>query len=206
MSRDTNVLGNVYDKYNTRNPVSRLLFRSFLKSFHELLRSVSVSSLLEVGCGEGNLSQLIAGWFEEEISICSVDLSGDLFDPGIVSQPRISFSAQSVYQLAFPRDSFDMVVAAEVLEHLANPKHALSEIRRVARSFVLLSVPREPIWRVMNLARFAYWRELGNTPGHIQHWSVSHFLSLVSRNFEIVQVRKPLPWIIVLAVKKGLGS
>jgi ubiquinone/menaquinone biosynthesis C-methylase UbiE len=146
------------------------------------------------------------GWVEEGIGICSVDLSSDLFDPNIVSQPRIFFSAQSVYELGFPADSFDMIVAAEVLEHLANPEQALSEIRRVSRGFVLLSVPREPIWRVMNLARFAYWRELGNTPGHVQHWSMRGFLALVSRDFEIIEVRKPLPWIVVLAVKKAFSS
>jgi hypothetical protein len=30
-------------------------------------------------------------------------------------------------------------------------------------------VPREPIWRIGNMARGRYLGDLGNTPGHIQH-------------------------------------
>ena len=36
---------------------------------------------------------------------------------------------------------------------------------------LLVSVPREPLWRGLNMARGAYMRDLGNTPGHVNHWS-----------------------------------
>jgi len=97
-------------------------------------------------------------------------------------------------------------VGAEVLEHLEDPRVALREIQRTAAGYVLLSVPREPVWRAMNLARFAYWRDLGNTPGHLQHWSSGAFVNLVRAFFEILEVRRPLPWTVVLAVKKESGS
>jgi len=59
-------------------------------------------------------------------------------------------------------------------------------------------VPREPIWRILNMARGKYWRALGNTPGHLQHWSRSGILGLLAEHFEIVEVRTPLPWTMVL--------
>ena len=39
-------------------------------------------------------------------------------------------------------------------------------------------VPREPVWRVLNVARGRYVRWLGNPPGHIQHFSRAAFLAL----------------------------
>ena len=48
------------------------------------------------------------------------------------------------------------------------------------------------------MARAKYVTSLGNTPGHVQHWSSADFLRLVGRYCEIVAVRRPLPWTMVL--------
>ena len=48
--------------------------------------------------------------------------------------------------------------------------------------FILLSVPKEPIWRICNMARGKYWKDLGNTPGHIQHWTKKKFCRMVVNN------------------------
>ncbi|WP_207642472.1 hypothetical protein, partial [Desulfosporosinus sp. I2] len=63
---------------------------------------------------------------------------------------------------------------------------------------IILSVPREPLWRILNLARGKYIPDLGNTPGHIQHWSKKSFLRLVNRYFDVLEVKSPLPWTMVL--------
>ena len=196
------VLGNVYDKYQTRNPVARYLFRKFLASFQELLDIIEVDKILEVGCGEGHLTRFLNGWLQPG-RLCAVDLSPDLFEPKYRQQQTALFSCQSVYQLGFRESSFDLIVGAEVLEHLERPGAALREVHRVASKYLLLSVPREPVWRLLNIARLAYWREFGNTPGHLQHWSSREFVSLVSTFFEVLEVRNPLPWTMVLAVKKA---
>ena len=52
-----------------------------------------------------------------------------------------------------------------------SPEATLAEMARVARRHLLVSVPREPLWRGLNMARGAYLRDLGNTPGHVNHWS-----------------------------------
>jgi ubiquinone/menaquinone biosynthesis C-methylase UbiE len=205
METDKPVLGNVYDKYTTQNPIAHLLFQNFLQSVRGLLEKVPADSVLEVGCGEGHLSQLLTSWLQPS-RICGVDLSPKLFEPEHRVDMSVMFSCQSAYRLGFRGNSFDLVVGAEVLEHLAEPLSALREIQRVAGRYVLLSVPREPIWRVMNFARFTYWRDLGNTPGHLQHWSSGSFVDLVGSLFEILEVRRPLPWTVVLAVKKVPGS
>ena len=55
------------------------------------------------------------------------------------------------------------------------PRGPAARARRDARAararHLLVSVPREPLWRALNMLRGAYWRALGNTPGHLNHWS-----------------------------------
>ena len=71
-------------------------------------------------------------------------------------------------------------------------------LAQLARPHLIASVPREPLWRILNVARGRYWLELGNTPGHLQHWSGSTFTALLAERFELVEVRYPLPWTMAL--------
>ena len=75
---------------------------------------------------------------------------------------------------------------------------ALAELSRVCSGAFIASVPFEPIWRVGNLARRRYVRDLGNTPGHLNHWSKASFVRMLARHGEIVAVRSPFPWTMVL--------
>ena len=100
--------------------------------------------------------------------------------------------------LAFADGSFELVAAIEVLEHVADPPAALAEMARVAARWLLVSVPREPLWRMLNLARGAYVGELGNTPGHLHHWTPGSFRRLLAGHGEIVSARAPLPWTMLL--------
>nr|WP_256444588.1 methyltransferase domain-containing protein [Aquihabitans sp. G128] len=104
-------------------------------------------------------------------------------------------------RLPFEADTFDLVLAIEVLEHVPYPELALSELHRVARRDVVVSVPREPIWSAANLARGKYLKDLGNTPGHINHWSKKGFAELVGRRFDVRAVHSPFPWTMVAAAK-----
>ena len=49
------------------------------------------------------------------------------------------------------------------------------------------------------MARGKYLSTLGNTPGHVQHWSRRAFARLVDRHFEVTAVHSPLPWTMVAA-------
>jgi 2-polyprenyl-3-methyl-5-hydroxy-6-metoxy-1,4-benzoquinol methylase len=100
--------------------------------------------------------------------------------------------------LPYADGEFDLVCATEVLEHVPGPEHVVAEMARVAARHLLVSVPREPLWRALNLARGAYVRELGNTPGHLNHWSRHGFATLLARHGEVVELRTPLPWTMLL--------
>ena len=88
----------------------------------------------------------------------------------------------------------DLTVCCEVLEHLEDPLEGLEALYRSRAPSLIVSVPREPLWRVMNMVRLRYWGALGNTPGHLNHWSARRFVDFAARRFHVEEVRQPLPW------------
>ncbi len=200
------VAGNVYDKYRTRNPLAQALQRRFLEVLKELWiaqpQGFGVGTVLEVGCGPGDLADHLPLGGARYLGI-DVSLRETL--RASWDYPNRSFLPASAYRLPFPDGSFDTVVCCEVLEHLEEPRRGLEEIARVCRQQVLISVPWEPVWRVLNVLRGAYWKDLGNTPGHLQHFSRRQIVDLVSDHFDIVAVRTPLPWTMVLARCRANG-
>ena len=113
-------------------------------------------------------------------------------------RPNLEYRVEEATSLSFADDEFDVATAIEVLEHVPDPDATLAEMTRVARSHLLVSVPREPLWRIVNMARGAYWKSLGNTPGHVNHWSRVGFVSLLTRHGTVEEIRSPFPWTMLL--------
>ena len=193
--------GNTFNKYASGNPIARRLVQGFLKSHRELLSRISANRVLDVGCGEGFLLAQIQDDLPEA-RVTALDL-----DPATVAESRDCCPSAGVLvadaeQLPFPTGSFDLVVACEVLEHLPHPHQAVAEFRRVLADdgVLLASVPWEPVWRMLNVARGAYLSDWGNTPGHLNHFSRRDFLQLVEQSgFRVREIRRPFPWTFLLA-------
>jgi 2-polyprenyl-3-methyl-5-hydroxy-6-metoxy-1,4-benzoquinol methylase len=199
VSRDGVVTGNTYDKYGSSNPLVRRLMNGFERDLDELLELASPGSLLDVGCGEG---VLVHRWAARlgAARVVGIDLEEESIQAGWAERqaPNLEYRVMEAANLPFADGEFELVSAIEVLEHLPDPEHTLSEMARCARGHLLVSVPREPLWRMLNMARGAYWPALGNTPGHLNHWSRRSFVELLSRHGEVVEVRSPFPWTMLL--------
>lgn len=197
ISEDNIIAGNYYDKYASNNPIARYLMDGFFASFDQLLAMTPDRNVHEIGCGEGHLSARIAATGR---NVHSTDFSTAVIASAkqLNNIPNVSFEATSVYELTADKHSAPIIVCCEVLEHLEEPEKALEIISQLAQGHLIFSVPREPIWRVLNMARGKYWSDLGNTPGHLQNWSSTSFRTMISRYFDIVELRKPLPWTMVL--------
>ena len=170
--------GNTYDKYGSTNPVVRRLMAQFEGTLADLFAHAAPGSVLDVGCGEGILTYR---WAEQlgERRIVGIDLE----DPKLRSEwaarqrPNLEYRAMPAHDLPFAADEFDLAAAIEVLEHVPDPRRTLAEMTR---------------------ARGAYLRELGNTPGHVNHWSRRAFEHLLGDYGEVVQARSPFPWTMLL--------
>jgi 2-polyprenyl-3-methyl-5-hydroxy-6-metoxy-1,4-benzoquinol methylase len=191
--------GNTYDKYGSTNPVVRRLMAGFETTLEELFARAAPSSVLDVGCGEGVLT---ARWAEQLGTgrVVGIDLEDAKLrrEWALRPRPNLEFRAMTAESLPFDDGEFDLATATEVLEHVPDPERTLSEMARVASRHLLVSVPREPLWRALNVGRGAYVRELGNTPGHVNHWSRRGFLRLLERHGDVLETRSPFPWTMVL--------
>jgi 2-polyprenyl-3-methyl-5-hydroxy-6-metoxy-1,4-benzoquinol methylase len=191
--------GNTFDKYGSSNPLVKRLMAGFHSTLDELWSHAAPRSILDVGCGEGVLT---AEWAERlgDGRIVGIDLD----DPKLRaewerrSRPNLEFRAEEATSLSFADDEFDLACAIEVLEHVPEPEATVAEMARVASRHLLVSVPREPLWRGLNMARGAYLRDLGNTPGHVNHWSKRAFVEMLSRYGTVEEARSPFPWTMVL--------
>jgi 2-polyprenyl-3-methyl-5-hydroxy-6-metoxy-1,4-benzoquinol methylase len=191
--------GNTYDKYGSTNPVVRRLMSKFEATLDELFEQAAPRSILDIGCGEGVLT---SRWAERlgDGRVVGIDLE----DPKLQAEwdkrrrPNLEYRTMLAENLPFAENEFELATAIEVLEHVPDPEHTVEEMARCASAHLLVSVPREPLWRGLNMARGAYWRDLGNTPGHLNHWSKRSFVELLSRHGEVVEARSPFPWTMLL--------
>jgi 2-polyprenyl-3-methyl-5-hydroxy-6-metoxy-1,4-benzoquinol methylase len=198
VDREGTVTGNTYDKYGSNNPVVKRLMANFEGTLEALFRAASPASLLDVGCGEGVLTHKWAQRIDGRV------VGIDLDDPQLHEEwegrqaANLEYMVMKAENLPFGDNEFDVASAIEVLEHVPDPEHTVSEMARVASGHLLVSVPREPLWRGLNMARGAYLRDLGNTPGHVNHWSKRGFVQLLERYGTVEEARSPFPWTMLL--------
>jgi 2-polyprenyl-3-methyl-5-hydroxy-6-metoxy-1,4-benzoquinol methylase len=190
------VIGNAWDKYSSRNPIVQWMMSAFESALLDFVAKASPKSIHEVGCGEG---YWVLRWNKRGLPVRGSDSSKNIIEIARKNAMECGlspslFESRSIYDLDTVRDSADLVVCLEVLEHLENPEAGLRALQRITRQHLIVSVPREPLWRLLNLARGKYIAHCGNTPGHIQHWSKNGFIKLIQKYFEVVGTKNPLPW------------
>jgi len=202
------VHGNYFDKYRTRNPAARYLTRGFLQAWDGMLDSIlrdgPVNRILEVGCGDGFLLTHTIKRLAPGRRAVGVDPGIDVLKHGITGPRGPDFVNGTIYALPFPDASFELVTVPEVFEHLDAPEEGLAEVLRVSSRYLLASVPWEPVWRVMNVLRGAYWMAFGNTPGHVNHFTRRGFIRFMEKKTDLRRIRKPFPWTMILAEKPRL--
>jgi 2-polyprenyl-3-methyl-5-hydroxy-6-metoxy-1,4-benzoquinol methylase len=189
-------------KHESNNPIQRALIGRFKSQAVRLVHSIAPRSILEVGCGEGYmLEALVHGGVSA--SLHGVDFSTPaIADARARLGDRAQLEARDARELADHGDQFDLVMMLEVLEHIPNPGQMLPILERLTRRHLLLSVPWEPMFRGLNMARGKHVRAFGNDPEHVNHWSRRGFFRFVEQRFTIVEAPLVAPWTMVLAEKR----
>lgn len=194
-----NVGGNYFQKHTSKNPFVKYLMWQFHDQLLLLIKKAHGKALLDVGCGEGFTTEEIRK--ATALKIKGIELEADVVEQAKKLHPNISFAVGSAYEIDERKESYDLVLASEVLEHLEEPETALIEMKRVSRKYCVFSVPNEPWWRIVNVLRGAYLSDLGNTPGHLNHWSKRSFEKMLKKHFKHVEVRNALLWNMALCEK-----
>lgn len=193
-----------YRKHTAKNPVQRWLIRNFEKTLAKEVKKIKVSSILDAGCGEGFTLEYLRN---EKIGKTyeGIDFLKRAIEIGKKIHPKIKLKEASIYKLPYKKDSFDIVLCTEVLEHLEDPQKAVEEMFRVSKKYVLVSVPNEPIFMGSNFLRGKNWSRLGNDIEHINHWTFFGIENFVKKNagvkVKVVSKKYPFPWTMLLFKK-----
>ena len=193
-----------YRKHTSKNPLQKFLIDNFKKTLAKEVKKLNVNSILDGGAGEGftleylrvrNIGKTYEG----------IDFFGKAVEIGSKIHPKITLKKESIYELPYKDNSFDLVLSTEVLEHLKEPKIALKEIVRVSKKYVLLSVPNEPIFMLSNLLRGKNVSRFGNDIEHINHWGFLGFERFVKENVgikvHVLSKKYPFPWTMLVLEK-----
>jgi SAM-dependent methyltransferase len=130
--------------------------------------------VLDLGCGDGGtaartLLERGCEYVGVDVSEKAVRLANDQgFDARLIDDAA---------SLPFAAESFDAVLAIEVLEHLFLPQLAAAEVHRVLKpqGVFILSVPNVAYWRRrLDLAIFGRWNPFGDDLSVEQPWRDPH--------------------------------
>lgn len=186
-------------KYKSENPLQRLLIRRFMAKLTELFDATQpAQSVLEIGCGEG----FVTGQLSERHTVDSyvgIDLDAQDIERLKAKFPVVDAHQASIYDLSFLERDFDVVVCAEVLEHLEDPDAALRQIVGRNPRWVVLSVPHEPWFCLSNFARGKNLTRFGNDPDHVNLWSRRGFRKVIDPHLAVERHETSYPWQLVLA-------
>lgn len=191
-----------YRKYASKNPIQRFLINNFLKTVFLCLEGLTITSVLDAGCGEG----FVLSEFKNRNIDCvleGIDSSEQALRAGRELFPYLTMKKGDIYHLPYEDNSFDLVLCTEVMEHLDDPVTVLNEIIRVSGQYCLFSVPNEPVFMMSNLLRGKNISRWGNDIDHVNHWSSEAFKNFVKKNINVVTVKRPFPWTVILCAKRS---
>ena len=188
-------------KHTAKNPLQKLLINNFYNYLISTIKDLEVNSILDVGCGEGfTLNRLSEEGIGKKLE--GVDFLETAIELGKKAHPKLTLKQGNIYDLEYKNNSFDLVMATEVLEHLEDPQKGLKELIRVSKKFVLLSDPNEPFFIGANFLRGKNLSRWGNDIEHIQHWTSPGFKKFAQKEaLKIISARYPFPWTMLLLAK-----
>jgi len=191
--------------------VGAKLLDGYFKSVENLVSDSGIAErkkvrAVEIGCGEGFSTQRLRKMLPSNIELQASEFVPELVPKAQKRNPGVPIIEESIYETSYADNTFDLVFLLEVLEHLDYPDKALMELARIIKpdGYLVLGVPREPLWCTLNMLRGKYLTHFGNTPGHLNHWPTFALKRHVTKHFgPVIKKSTPLPWTQVLAQKNS---
>jgi SAM-dependent methyltransferase len=189
--------------------VGRKLIDAYFQAVDDLVKSTGLLNAkapqaIEIGCGEGHSTERLRALLPGQVKLQASEYVGELVPIAQQRNPKVPIQQESIYETRHKDNTFDLIFLLEVLEHLDYADDALEELYRILKpgGYLILGVPREPLWCMLNMTRGKYLAHFGNTPGHLNHWSTATLRAYVEKHFApVVLTKTPLPWTIVAARK-----
>ena len=193
--------GNHFDKYLSKNFFVKIIMAKFEKNLTYLVNKFDNKNFFDLGCGDGHWMNYYTqkGFFvrggdhsKEQLEIIKKKYNYNGY--------KIDFyNANFVNEInkILKNEKINNILLSEVLEHLENPKKILETLYQVNFERIIITVPNEPLWRILNMMRGKYLKNFGNTPGHINHFSIKSLKKiLLSVGFNVEEIKTSQPFLL----------
>lgn len=154
--------------YASRNKLERWVWQRKRTIIKELLSGVEYNSLIDVGCGDGGLFELVKRNCDYTgLDISPIQLASFknwLKKNNIGNNPKLVQADAT--EIPFDDNTFDVALVCDVLEHVLDPVKAMKEINRVVKKDgnIIISIPNEMLFQ---LARLLTGRFPLRSPDHL---------------------------------------
>lgn len=174
-------------KYFKRS--TRWITTRFFDNIVEEIKDANSTSLLDIGCGTGFISKIL---HEFQPHIIGTDINYDRLQIAneLYGSPSLPFLTSNAFKLPFRDSQFETVTAFEVFEHIPDLEPLVVEVKRVAEKNVIITVPNEPNFRIMNFMRGKNLTRWGNDIEHVHHFNRKKLTKFLSKHFSDVTVRR----------------
>ncbi len=190
-----------FKKHTSENPLQKFLIKKLQDAVALEAVSLKPESLVSVGCGEGFDLKHILSIYQPKKTV-GVDLSKSALNYAQKQLPEVEFIQEDASKLPFKDNQFDLVVALEILEHIPDYDKAISELKRIAKNKVIITVPWEPSFSMVSLMRGKYLKRLGRHPEHINAWNKKSFTKVIKKHgFKIKKHVIIFPWQMLILEK-----
>lgn len=181
------------DDFIRYNPGARHRRRQILS----LLDGLSFESLLDVGCGPGELLMTVARAFSSGKRFTGCDFAPEVIENNRSRLPGIAFARYDLQAGAgeLPESQYDIVVCSEVLEHLEDQQAAFGHLAGLVKpgGWLILSCPTGK--------RFATEVHFG----HVHHPTAREVRRYAAENGLEVQVLKNWGWPVYRGLKEAVN-
>ena len=187
------------NKYANANPLQRLTLHRLHTTLAAELKALEPTSILDFGCGEGFLTEALATEGAPLNGYIGVDLREDAIEEARTRNPNQKFLVTDLFDPVALDPKYDVVLASQVLEHLIGPDKFLERLAQLTGRRLILTVPAEPWFQLINLARGRDFIRLGNHPEHVNHWNEKTFSEFVNAHANVISAKTVFPFIVVTA-------
>ena len=183
-------------KYGTSNPVVQKLLARWMGRLKAVIGPVS-GTVVDVGVGEGlSLERILP---EPGYPAVGLEYRIDKTRAAMERLPNLAGAVSDAGMLPVADACADLVTCIELLEHLIPFEPAVSELARITRGRLVVSVPWEPWFRLGNMGRGKNVKRLGNDPEHVQAFTPARLRKALEREFSEVTIVRAFPWLIAEA-------
>lgn len=149
-------------------------------------------SCLEVGCGTGRISELLADRFSD---LTVSDISSILCTD-VAERLQVKSRQSDACDLSFEDETFDFVISSECIEHTPNPKLAITEMLRVLKpnGIIILTSPNKLWYPALVIAQLVRIRKYSGTENWIFPSDVIKLMSSHGMHIEVSTGCHLFPW------------